>query len=251
MAIMVKIKIRGDLKMAKQTALYQIRQSEANSHTELYRTNKLYESEGWLKKPVKAVLDLLSHFDGYTSLRVLDLGCGIGRNSIAVAQYFLDIDCLIDCVDILEFAIEQLQEYAKVYDVAAHINGITQTLEAFPIKEDSYDLTLAVSALEHVDSKESFVRMQKEIKDGTRKKGAVCFIINSEVREFDSQTHKPLPAQFEVNIPTEELLTLLHQTFSGWEILVSKVKEQCYQIPRDSRIANLHTNVVTFIAIRK
>lgn len=39
-----------------------IRESEKQSHIEMYSNEKLYQSESWLKKPIKTIKDLLLLF---------------------------------------------------------------------------------------------------------------------------------------------------------------------------------------------
>ena len=138
--------------------LKRIRESERKSHIEIYTGEKLYATDSWLKKPIKTVRDIVPLFENYISLRVLDLGSGVGRNSIYVAECFRDIDCRVDCVDLLEIAIEKLLENAADRNVSSHINGITKAIEEYKIPKDSYDLIMAISALEHIDSQESFLR---------------------------------------------------------------------------------------------
>jgi 2-polyprenyl-3-methyl-5-hydroxy-6-metoxy-1,4-benzoquinol methylase len=58
-----------------------IREEEKKYHEHCYDNYKLFEEGSWLHKPVKTVMDLFTYFDGKPELRVLDLGCGIGRNS--------------------------------------------------------------------------------------------------------------------------------------------------------------------------
>lgn len=53
---------------------------------------------------------------------------------------------------------------------------------------------MAVSSLEHVDLKETFVNKLYEIEKGVRKNGIVCFVLNSNVREFDKETGCEIPA---------------------------------------------------------
>ena len=234
--------------MQNFTMLEQIRENEKASHIAIYSSAELYGGGSWLKKPIRTVLELLPHFEGRTSLRVLDLGCGVGRNCIAIAQHFRDVPCVIDCVDILELAIEKLEENAAEFGVSESIRGFVQPLENFPIPPNSYDLILAVSALEHIDSREAFVRKLAEIRNGIRENGIVCLVVNSEVTERDSQTGTPLPPQFEVNLPAKELHALLSETFAGWDVLKSTVSKQQYDIPRGDNISNLQTNVVTYVA---
>lgn len=228
--------------------LAKIRESERRSHIEMYSNEELYKEGSWLKKPIKAVLDLLPFFEDYKELHVLDLGSGVGRNSLAVARHFSQIPCRIECVDILDLAIEKLQDNAREYGVESSVRGIVAPIEDFSIEENKYDLILAVSALEHIDSKESFISKLQEINKGIRERGIVCLIINSEVRENDKETGEVLIPQFEVNLSTEEMETILHRNFEGWEVLKSSVREQQYDIPREDRISCLQTNVVTLIA---
>ena len=228
--------------------LARIRESERKSHIEMYSNEELYKEGSWLKKPIKAVLDLFPLFEDYKELNVLDLGSGVGRNSLAVARHFTQIPCRVECVDILDLAIEKLEDNAREYGVEKSVCGIVSPIEDFPIEENKYDFILAVSALEHIDSKESFKQKLVEIRKGIRKGGVVCLIINSEVRENDKETDEALPPQFEVNLPTEELQKLLAQTFSGWDVLKTGIQQQRYAIPRGFAVSDLSSNVVTFVA---
>lgn len=225
-----------------------IREAEKASHIEVYSSAKLFESGSWLQKPVKTVLDILPLFENYKELNVLDLGCGVGRNCIPIAQKFNTIPCKIDCVDILDFAIDELNNNSIQYDVANSINGIVSSIDNFFIKDNYYDFTIAVSAIEHVDSLLTFKNKLKEIEKGTRKNGIVCMIINSEITEKNKVTEEDLVPQFEVNIKTDELISILNEIFSGWDVLKQTVVTQRYDIPRENCTANLSTNVVTIVA---
>lgn len=228
--------------------LAQIREAEKDSHIRIYTDAKLFEKGSWLQTPVKTVLDLLPLFQDYTELRVLDLGCGVGRNCIPIARACSSIPCKIECVDILELAIAKLLENAKQYDVESMIDGIVMPLEKYQISENSYDLILAVSALEHIDSKTSLTKKLAEISSGLRKNGVVCLIMNSNVTEVDKETKDHLPPQFEVNLPTDTLLELLEYSFSGWKTLKTTIAKQHYDIPRTNGISELTTNILTFAA---
>ncbi len=230
----------------QNSRLRDIRDAERQSHEQIYTATKLFEKGSWLEKPVKTVMDLLPLFDQYQTIDVLDLGCGVGRNAIPIAQYFRNRQCHIDCIDLLPVAIHKLNENAKHYAVTSSIRGVASSIEAFSIKEASYDLIIAVSALEHIENELLFVDKLREIQSGLRENGIACFIINSEVCEHDPDTNKQLDPQFEVNLPTQRLLDILGMTFSG-ETVVKKVRPQQYDIPRGRKIVKLSTNVVTFV----
>lgn len=226
----------------------QIRESEKKSHIEMYSNKELYKSDSWLKKPIKTVQELIPLFRDYEKLTVLDLGCGVGRNSIQIAYEYKDIACSIDCVDILDLAIEKLYANAKEYGVQSNIHGVVNSIEEFAIKENYYDFIMAVSSLEHVESEGRFIKKLEEIKQGTNKRGIVCFVVNSNVKEFDKATGNEIPAQFEVNLPTEKIQAIFSDIFKGWNVLKTTVSEQQYDIPREYGISELTTSVVTFVA---
>lgn len=226
----------------------QIRESEKKSHIKMYSSDEIYQPGSWLTRTIKTIKDIVPLFQEYQKLRVLDLGGGIGRNSIFIAEQYKEIDCIVECVDILELAIEKLSFNAEKYGVSEHIRGIVKPIEEYTIKENTYDFIIAVSALEHVETVESFLSKLEEIREGIRENGVVCLVINSEVREKDKVTGEELPAQFEVNLKTEELQEILNRTFEGWTVLKSSVQEQQYDIPRENGIIDLQTKVVSFVA---
>ena len=227
--------------------LKRIRESERKSHEEIYTDEKLYATDSWLKKPIKTVRDIMPLFAEYEKLRVLDLGCGVGRNSIYVAECFKGKDCVVECVDLLEIAIEKLLENAEERGVAAGIKGVQNSIEEYAIEADSYDFIMAISALEHIDTEESFVKKLSEIRDGLLEKGVVCLVMNSEVREMNAETGEAVDAQFEVNISTAKMQEYLKEVFEGWSVIKTTVSAQEYDIPREGFVSRLSTNVVTFV----
>lgn len=228
--------------------LKQIREAEKESHIRMYTENALYSDGGWLSKPIRTVLDIVPLFEGYQELRILDLGAGVGRNCIPFAQRYRKISCRIDCVDILEVATRILQENAKAHEVSSAIFGITSPIETYSIPPKEYDLIMAISSLEHVESEEIFWKKAREICKGIRRNGIVCLVLNSNVVERDPLTGEELSPQFEVNLGTEDLQTRLKDLFKGWQELKSTVAHQKYEIPRGEIVVELETDVVTYVA---
>ena len=194
-----------------------IRRAEAESHTAAYEALELYAPGSWLSQPVKALQALLPLYESRVGLRVLDLGSGVGRNAIACARQLPD--SRVDCVDILPVAIEKLRENARNYGVSQRITGIVAPVDSFPIEANRYDIILAASVLEHLDARESAIRKMQEIAEGIRPGGAAMILMNTGVKEWDADTGEALDAQFEVNLPPEEVRALLSEFFRGWEVL--------------------------------
>ena len=228
--------------------LEKIRKAEADSHRASYENLELYAPGSWLSKPVRALEALLPEYEDRQGLRVLDLGSGVGRNAIACAARLPE--SRVECVDILPIAIEKLRENAERLGVAEQISGCCGPVDGFQVKRDGYDLILAASVLEHLDSSEGAVRKMQEIANGIRPGGAVLIVMNTGVKEWDAETGEVLPPQFEVNLPPELVRGLLAEIFRGWEVLWDKCIHYEYPVPRGERMAVISSEVVTFTARR-
>lgn len=228
--------------------LARIRESERKSHTAVYANEKLYQSDSWLQRPIKTVREIIPYFSNSKELRILDLGCGVGRNSIYIAEQYRHINCSVDCVDFLDIAIAKLLENAAEHNVSDFIRGITKSIEEYTISKNTYDLIMAISALEHVDSQDSFFQKMFEIKNGVKENGIICLIINSSVTELCLESNTTMEAQFEVNLPTESMQSILNDVFGDWEILKASVVVQQYDVPREAFTSRLNSNVITYVA---
>ena len=225
-----------------------IRRAEAESHTAAYESLQLYAPGSWLSKPVKALEALLPLYADREGLRVLDLGSGVGRNAIACARVLKGAQ--VTCVDILPMAIEKLLENAESFGVSGQIKGISAPVDGFFIEPEGFDLILAGSVLEHLDSKSSTMKTLDAIQRGIRPGGGVMIVMNTGVREWDTETGETLDPQFEVNLPPQEVRGLFSDTFRGWEVLWDKTIHYEYEVPRGERNAMISAEVVTFTARR-
>ena len=120
-----------------------IRQEEKKYHDLCYEQYKLFEAGSWLFKPVKTVMDLMNHFDGQNNLQVLDLGSGVGRNSIPIAKN-KNTSGTVTCVDLLNSALTKLQIYSKEHDVFEVIKQKKQQLKTIILT-----LTLMIISLQY------------------------------------------------------------------------------------------------------
>ncbi len=234
-------------KIDEITRLQRIRNAESKSHMQMYSEYDLFTPGSWLAHPVKTVMETLSYFQSYSSVRVLDLGCGVGRNSIPIAKTFSNIPCIVDCVDILPYAIDRLLQNASAHGVMQSICGTVSSIEDFPIRPNAYDLVVAVSALEHVCSAEAFCRKLDELREGMCSGGIFCLIISTDISEIDQDTGESLPPQFEINFTASELNKLLHTFFFDCTFLKESNTRQKYVIPRDQKHALLCSLVNTYI----
>ncbi|MEB1809685.1 MAG: class I SAM-dependent methyltransferase, partial [Bacillaceae bacterium] len=177
-----------------------IRQEEARYHNEFYKENKLFEKGSWLYKPVPNVLHYLNAVSKQQNMRILDLGCGVGRHSIPLAEKVRQTNGVVDCVDYLETAVEKLSEYGTQFNVQANLCPVLSLIEEFSIEEQAYDYIVAISSLEHVRSVDHFIDVLQKMIRGTRAGGIHYLVINSGVEEIDMKTDNKLDPLFEVNL---------------------------------------------------
>ncbi len=141
-----------------------IRNEEKKYHDLCYEQYKLFETGSWLYKPVKTVMDLMDYFKGQNNLQVLDLGSGVGRNSIPIAQKIQNASGTVTCVDLLDSALTKLKTYSKEHGVFEVIKTEQAAIENYYIAPNTYDYIVAVSSLEHVKSEEDLKKVLYSMK---------------------------------------------------------------------------------------
>jgi 2-polyprenyl-3-methyl-5-hydroxy-6-metoxy-1,4-benzoquinol methylase len=228
-----------------------IRKEEKKYHDFCYENYKLFEEGSWLYKPVKTVMDLIPLFEGKANLKVLDLGSGVGRNSIPIAQEIKNKNGKVVCVDLLDSALDKLKLYSEEYEVGEVIETKKADIGNYYIQENEYDLIVAVSTLEHVESEDVFENVIRKMALGTKTQGINCIIVNSEVEEIDIDTNEKLDAMMEVNIKTNDMMNKLRNIYHGWEVVKDLVKPLEYKIFRNERDVLLRTNAITFVVRKK
>lgn len=225
-----------------------IRSEEKKYHDFCYDNYNLYEPGSWLHRPVRTVIDLLDEYKGQEYLSVLDLGSGIGRNSIPIAESLKTRMGKVVCVDLLESAIDKLKSYSNKFGVEQYIVTRLSDIEQFRIEQGEYDMIISVSALEHVSSERALEIKLKEMTLGTKTNGSNCIIIGSNIKEVNLDNGQELDPMFEVNISTERMMELLDHQYSGWEIKKRFVKQLEYEIDRNGEPVKLTTDCITYVA---
>ncbi len=228
-----------------------IRDCEKKYHDDCYENQILFQSGSWLEKPVRTVLDLFGRLERRRGLRLLDLGCGVGRNSIPLASRLAGTGGKVVCVDLLESAIRQLEKYGREHGVTELLELHRSDIAAFLIEPGRYDYIFAVSSLEHLDSMDSLGRVLDDMAAGTRMGGIHALIVNAGVREVSLATGEELDPKFELLLDAEELGSLLAEKYRGWELLRHDVKPYELEIERDGVPVSLSSDVVTWAARKR
>jgi 2-polyprenyl-3-methyl-5-hydroxy-6-metoxy-1,4-benzoquinol methylase len=231
-----------------RSRLEEIRLKEKLYHDNYFANVELFQEDSWLEKPVKSVMETFDLLPAKNDLRLLDLGCGVGRNSIPLAQRLRGTKGKVVCIDILESAITYLERYGKEYGVSEVIEPIRSEISDFQICPDYYDYVISVSTLEHLDSITTFHRVLEKLIHGTREQGIHCFLINSNIRETEVEKGAKLIPLFEILFETDELLSSLRNRYANWTVLRENVKRYTLEIMRDEKRVLLESDVVTWVA---
>lgn len=227
-----------------------IRDEERQYHEACYEQYSLFEQGTWLHKPVKTVMDTLAYFDTPNTLHVLDLGCGVGRNSIPIAETLSTRGGSVVCVDLIESALTKLMSYSREHRVSDYIQPVLSDIGKFDIVEQAFDYIVAVSALEHVESQSQLTDVVSRMVRGTKAGGINCIIINSNIEEIDQLTEASLEPMIELNLTTEQMKQLLTVAYTGWEVVYTTVKPLEFHIERQGRAITLKSDCITYVVRR-
>jgi SAM-dependent methyltransferase len=90
--------------------------------------------------------NLVSYFENgvFSSGKVLELGCGPGRNAI----YFAKKGCTIDAVDLSKETLQWAEERATEKNVS--INFINENIFDLPVEEGTYDIVYDSGCFHHI-----------------------------------------------------------------------------------------------------
>lgn len=135
--------------------------------------------------PSKALL-LFSEILNFENVgKVLDAGCGIGRNSVYLAQK----GCEVHAVDFSETALTKVEDLAMKAGVKEKITTYNCLLtEPFPFRESSFDLVLDSYVFCHFTNNQFKENYRKELYR-MAKLGGIVF---SSVFSFDDEYYKEI-----------------------------------------------------------
>ncbi|MBH5317638.1 class I SAM-dependent methyltransferase [Paenibacillus sp. GSMTC-2017] len=227
-----------------------IRNEEKSYHDNCYEQNILFEPGSWMNKPVKTVMDLLPKLHPYETFSILDLGCGVGRNTIPIAEFLKSHSGKVIGVDLLESAVNGLHQYCIQFGVQDYIEIVHSDIESYFIPPLTHNLIVAVSALEHLSSEDALENKLKEMVVGTKINGINCIIIASNIRESIIEADIQIDPMFEILLSTERTFAILDYHYSGWEVLSRLVKPLSFEIERQHVPVLLTSDCITYV-VRK
>lgn len=228
----------------------QAREATKKYHIKLYTDKKLFQKDSsWLEKPNKTIIDIVrKNFIDKKNIRILDLGSGVGRNAIPIAELIGKFDGQVICVDYLDIAIDKLNEYAKNHNVEEFIRGIVSSNENFVIESNTYDFIIAHSVLAHTETKEKMIQIIKGMAKGTKKNGINYIYMITNPKEFDAKTKKEQDPEAEIEISFKEASMLLRDIYKKWKIQILKKNHYREKFKKRGREVIWDVDYLLFIA---
>jgi 2-polyprenyl-3-methyl-5-hydroxy-6-metoxy-1,4-benzoquinol methylase len=226
------------------------REETLQYHKAYYSRFKLFEKDSWLENPDQPLMRLLDYLEG--KIKILDLGCGVGRNAIPMAQALQKSNktATITCVDVLPESIELLKEYATTYKVEDIIEPVLSDNDQFVIEPNKYDLIAGISTLEHCQGKNQVAKLMAAIADGTKSGGFVRIEMTTNRRVTDTATNQPVPTFVETPLDGDEVKEMLatEETFAGWNILSLTIDPYEEELAKDDRTVHWCSTQINFTA---
>jgi 2-polyprenyl-3-methyl-5-hydroxy-6-metoxy-1,4-benzoquinol methylase len=202
-------------------------------HKIYYNKHELFEENSWLARPdaglIKLVEENLVKAAGErknppgADLKLLDLGCGVGRNAIPMAQALqkAGLRAKIVCVDVLAESIDILQANAAKYGVEGYIAGVVADNDQFVIEPQAYDLIAAISVVEHCAGKNKVLKLLKAIASGLRPGGLVKIEMTTDRNVIDLNSKQAVPTYVETPLSQLQVREMLDQAFADCETIES------------------------------
>lgn len=195
-----------------------------------YSSHTLFRKGSWIEKPEERLIQLVKdHLVTKKNVRVLDLGGGVGRNAIPIAQLIASNGGIVECVDFIPMSIEKLREYSKNYGVEKTVVGIVGDAETYPVTKHHYDLIISCSVLMHFSSKTTIISAMDRMRDGTVRDGFNYISIGTDITELDTKTNTLMEPDTETPLTSEEAIIMIKKVYQKWQLIslsVENYKEQ-------------------------
>lgn len=125
----------------------------------------------------------LSLFRPFVFARVLDAGCGNGRNTRVLAGNAKEVWAL-------DASNEMLKNAKKNLDAQKNVHVLAGRLEALPFQDGFFDAVFCLAALHHLEPEkhgEAFAQLHRVLKKG----GRLCLTVwNRKQKRFDEKPKK-------------------------------------------------------------
>lgn len=209
-----------------------VREQEKLYHDHLYSNFNLWEKGSWLYKPVKEVIEWFKYIVS-SNPKILDLWWWVWRHTIPLAQKIQNNWWEIVCVDLLESAKVWFERNVKKYWIKDWIaRFVLNDLDNYNITQDTFDYILAISILEHLESKESLIRKLKEMIEWTKSWWVHCIVMSTENKLFNTDTKESRDAPIEINLQFQEMQAIIGLLYTWRFIYTNSTTHRSVEQPQ-------------------
>lgn len=119
----------------------------------------------WLKKPVPFIVEALSLLRKCGAHQFLDLGCGMGRNTIYLAKQGFDVIG----IDVSKSALRKTKSWSKI-DGITNVTVLCASMTHLPFVSRAFNAIVSVSVIHHA-VKEDIEKVMEEIHEVLKDNG--------------------------------------------------------------------------------
>jgi ubiquinone/menaquinone biosynthesis C-methylase UbiE len=220
----IALKTKGKLYVCSKdsTNLELARRETRKYHEAYYSGHRLFEKGSWLAQADQDLMadleTILEARDKKREVTILDLGCGVGRNAIAMALLLKEKDvkqARIICLDLLAQSIDLLKKYAHEYGVSHLIKAEVKSIDYLNLPTQAYDLALAISCLEHCANKESIAHTLASLCKSLKVCGFLKIEMTTDRQVQDRESGEPVVTYVETALSSKEVEKLLNENLQS------------------------------------
>ncbi|MBI1267888.1 MAG: methyltransferase domain-containing protein [Cryomorphaceae bacterium] len=217
-------------------------------HEQYYGANELFEQGSWLYQPDYELDKVAELLKGRQNPIILDIGCGVGRNAIALARQLRGDNPRIHGIDLLETAIEKLIDNATKYSVAEFISGEARDMDDLSLEEGLYDCILSISVLEHSRSYAIMINTIQKIMRATKNGGFNRLTFSTDRTVTSVKTGLPLESLVETPLRIDSIERELQSLYRDWSIEILDRIEYDENLERFGEQVNWKSSDLSFLA---
>lgn len=182
----------------------------------------------------KKALDFIS-IDKFQFLKIVDIGCGTGAQTITLAQ---NLNAQITAVDLFPQFLQKLNEKAKELGLDYKIKTLQKSMEDLPFSKEEFDIIWSEGAIYNMGFAKGIKQWKKYLKkDGVLAVSEISWTTNSRPKEIELFWQNEYP---EIDTVANKIKILEHQGFSviGHFVLPEYCWIDNYYKPLEDRFSN-------------
>jgi SAM-dependent methyltransferase len=226
-----------------------------NYHRHYYGKHQLFDKHSWLAGPDIGLMKLIEKElnSVKSTIRILDLGSGVGRNAVPMAMALkrARLTAEIVCVDVLTDSIEILKENSLKYGVDKMITAVVADNDDFVIAPESFDLIAAISVIEHCAGKANVLNLLNSVARGLKNNGLVRLEMTTDRNVVELDSKEPVASPVETPLTEIEVRKLLSTIFSDFAVLSLDVFPYEETIERNGKTLLWRSTQVNFSAKKR